>query len=1437
MIDTPLMLLPHPLTSQGREYSTALFLPRETLGQYVSRVGVALPKGPFRVQHNGHYVPISLWPYLIPRTGDHIIIHASAEGGSGGKIAATVAMLALTLVAPYLGGYLVTGTWTTAAALSGATAFAASAATLGVMAAGSFLISALAPAPKALDLGGGGKFDSPTYAISGGQNRARAWEPMMLIFGTHKVVPDMGAKPYAVWDGDTQYYSQIFHFGLQGGDLEGFNERIGESEITSFTGVTTAISGADGKLAGFADNVSTIDGFKAPYNQPITRTTPDKTVKIAIDVAFTVYFVQADGDKHDNTSGVTIRVRKVGSNTWTSQTITVTNSKVEVVRRTITFDGLASGAYDVEVTKQYQDKEPTPDEDNDSQPNLMSVVQIQSTLEVGTVDYTGQSRYGLKIQATDQLNGVVNEFSAIVKAKMMVWNGSSWVKQKTANPAWCFLFFARGAIDSRGLIYGCGLDDSEIDIEAIKAWAVFCDQKGLEFNYVLDRRMNQADVLDMIARAGRGSKTMQPGKLSVIWDQANLPVSGYFGPHNIRAGSFKVTYLTEDLPDEIVINFPDRDNDWKMGNVRVTVPGVTQVIRSLELDLDGCTSKIQAGKEANLLAASQVMRRKNVTFEIGLESLTAFRGDVVMVTHDLTVWGYTGRILARNGNDLKLSHRIPTGSGYMTIRDPEGNALTVSVAGDMGETDEVTIVSDLDDFALPGDSGFEDCPAVDWVWLFDPLATPGRRMKVIEVSRVDENYARYVLIDDTPEYYASENNPYIYTPPQNNQLLLGTVFDISFGEGWYNTVSGVLDTLITWSVSVPVPCDVVIRVNGSTVRELPATMTTSTTLTGLHRGDEIDVTVTPRPTAGKGTAMSKSHTVLASATYPTPPDLLVATVDGARLRLTWTRSEFADVVAYEVRDTDDSWGGSGALFSGDATSCLIAPPAASATYYVRAVNAAGLYSKTSATAAFVADVVPDIDGIEATFSDTALTNATVTLSWDDVAPQFGLAGYRWAYETKSGTIAANHVTLPADWIGNRTFTIQAVDSNGRVSAGYSQAVQKRVPDAPTDVRAQVIDNTVLLYWTLPAQTTLPIDHVRVKQGATWALAEDVGVISSSFAYVSELSSGMKTYWLACVDTDGWESTPVSVAANVGQPPDFVSHGEQVSAFDGTLTNAYVDHGRLLLPVNTTETWEDHFTTRSWAGPQDQISAGYPIYAQPTLLSGSYKETFDFGNVLASSRVTTALSGENVVGSPAVSLKVETSADGAAWTDQGNSTDVFVSNFRFVRLTVIVTQSGGTDLYQLNSLSVKLSTKLKTDAGTVSAVSTDPDGTLANFGDEFIDVAAITATPAGTTSKAVVVDYKDAVLAGTWSITSGVVTVSVTGHGQIVGQAVRLGYMERDREVLEVASVLDANTFTCATTGADGSGDVLVYSQGARYYLFDSSGARVSGDVSWTVRGS
>lgn len=207
-----------------------------------------------------------------------------------------------------------------------------------------------------------------------------------------------------------------------------------------------------------------------------------------------------------------------------------------------------------------------------------------------------------------------------------------------------------------------------------------------------------------------------------------------------------------------------------------------------------------------------------------------------------------------------------------------------------------------------------------------------------------------------------------------------------------------------------------------------------------------------------------------------------------------------------------------------------------------------------------------------------------------------------------------------------------------ISSAYgTEASIDVIVAAPTQptVTQQVIDNTVTLSWS-DATATLPIQIYEIRRGSTWATATVVGQKQGNFTTITENTAGTYTYWVAGIDTAGGYGTPGSVSAQVNQPPDYTRQLNQNSTFSGTKTNIVTDaSGLTLANVNTTETWTTHFTSRGWSTPQDQINAGYTYFAMPSTTSSSYTEQVDYGTVLAATKITATLTSTAIAGSTTI----------------------------------------------------------------------------------------------------------------------------------------------------------------------------------------------------------
>lgn len=366
---------------------------------------------------------------------------------------------------------------------------------------------------------------------------------------------------------------------------------------------------------------------------------------------------------------------------------------------------------------------------------------------------------------------------------------------------------------------------------------------------------------------------------------------------------------------------------------------------------------------------------------------------------------------------------------------------------------------------------------------------------------------------------------------------------------------------------------------------------------------------------------------------------------------------------------------------------------------------------------------------------------------------------------------------------NKTYLIRAVDTAGVAGTARSVPVTIALPSVTT-LTTEVIDNNVLFRWTGVAGS-LPIRTYELRRGATFETATVIGLKDGGFTTVFESpqTQTIYTYWLVAIDTAGNYGDSASASATVNQPPDYVLAQNFISTFNGTKSNAVADvDGSLVLPVNTTETWDQHFTTRSWTSPDAQIAAGYPIYAQPGNLTGYYEEVLDYGATLVAMKVTVSFLLTTLAGAITSSVTITTALDSGFTSNVQtfSGTQAYAVNFRFVKVKVAVTATNDQGVGVLSNLTTKLDTKLKSLTGSVYSAASDSGGTTVYLTDDksstgpktFIDVESITVAAQGTTPLYAIYDFTDTysplsfkvlIFNSSGTRVSGTVSYSVRGY--------------------------------------------------------------------------
>lgn len=1448
---------------------------------------------------NGRVIAQENWGTTIINKGD-VLEYRAVPAGDTFRL---LAILVLAYYAPMLAGELVSATvGINGAAVLGSTGVAVlnAVATVGVMLVGSALINAIAPIrppvqPTRNDPGSAER----QLMVNGGSNRGNPYGSIPVVLGKVRMTPLLGSNNFLTYENERDsYLSMLLVWGYGPLSIDDTSYKIGEVPLTGFTDVTKitldrkteptdetkrnfdAIYGKDVTQVNTAVEL-TCDG------NPETTVTPGPwfeaaTIETVNSVTLALHFPQGlrgiyiKGDNAGNSFATSVNFRAEYSTdigvTWNlldEFSIGGDTPKKDGFTYTKTYGGLNHSQMIVRVRRQTGDNtEDNPDRRYYFVSNLQNVTFLRNANPA--VDPVGSkiAKTAFKIKATDQLNGNIQGISAIVQTWCKTWNGTAWVDGATSNPAALMRYVLEHPANPRKVTNAA----SQINLTQLQYFHDYCTARGFEYNGTLGEARSVLEVIRDICAAGRASPALVDGKWTVVIDEVKPNVVQHFTPHN--SWGFEGTKALPKRPDGLRVTYYDQDQDYQECEIIVYDIGKTASNATLfeSITLPGVTKKSLVIDHTKWHMAQMKLRPELYTLNSDIEYLVCNRGDRVKVMHDVPMWGLgSGRIKNRiSDTKLELDEDVPMqASAQYTIRFRSKSGASVTRNVVPKTIDGYYTEIDLTSSVTTNEADVSD------LFLFGELNQESQDLMVISVEPAANNSARLTLVDYgvtstynifTDYLSLSENTvfesqitlaPTLQVDGFGTKIptITGFVSDesvmerVSKGVFKYNINVAYFNAsnLPNVTESVEVQYDLISSDTSVNYRSVIVPFQKgSANITDVREGETYKIRmryIARNGKVGNWTPYS-NHTVVGKTSPPSQVTEFVVSADksSGQLLLSWHPNLEPDVSTYEIRTEDTGWGVEDyrRIFYGDTTKAYVKYAVnGSSTFYIRAVDSSGNYSQISSLVSFVASAVPNIIDITHSYSDTALTSATVTLSWSDVTnSQFDIAYYELSYDTAVLTVKANTITVPADWVGDRVFTIKTVDIHGNKSSGYSEAIAKLAPNPPYDLKTQVVDNNVMLYWTLPTRTSLPIDHILVKKGATWETAIIVGDKKGAFTTITENTGGEFTYWLAAVDTEDVESVPVSITTLVSEPPGFVFNAEFNSTFTGTKSNASFDGSVLALPVNTTETFQQHFDTRSWSTPQDQVNAGYPIFIQPTLTTGYYEEVFDFGQPLASSRVLLIYKGVAVAGTADVTTTISLSLDNSTYVDHNGVTDVFGLNFRYIKIRITVTSSPSTvGLYELSELRVRLDTKLKDDAGNVSALSTDTLGTIVNFNKEFIDVQSITLSPAGTTPVTAVYDMKDTFVSGTYSVSSNVCTVSISDHGMITGQKVKL-FANTGNATTGIYTVTSytTNTFTVDMSVTDTSGNCSMYPQSFRVYVFNNSGSRVSASTSWSIKG-
>lgn len=926
-----------------------------------------------------HAVPRANWHRVRPRPGTRITLRAVARGGGGG-IFKSLLMIALVVFAAFAVPFLTPIIGGTLASAAGAV----------ILAGGSLLLNMLFPTRPA-QLGEDKRKTS--YSIGGGKNEATQYGPVSVILGKIRVQPKYAASAYTEFHGSDQYLRLLFCAGY--GPLDITDIKIGETKIEEYDDVTKEIFygySTDGAPTLYPSQVIqedlTVDLTHAAGW--ITRTTTDDVTEISADLVWAQGLLQVSNKKGKRMSrDVRIEAQYrllYDTGDWTSLGVLAFSAKTnDTIRKTIR-GVVPKGRYDVRVRKASTDY----DGDDRTTYEQVQWTALRGMRNDAPLHFPDPiAVIALRIRATDQLNGVIDDLNCICTSRVKAYDEASdtWVDDTPSqNPADLFRWVLQMPANKRPST------DAEIDTASLELWHRYCTLKGFKFNQERDFTASVQSTLQDIASAGRAVVTQKDGKWSVVWDDANATPVQHFTPRNSSGFSSHRDY--RDMPHGWRVRFVNEKRDYLDDERLVFADGYDKstATKYEQVEFPGVTDPDLIWKHGRFHYAQIKLRPETYRLTVDFENLVCTKGDRVYVSHDVPKWGVTdGRVKAVSGDVVTLDEQIimdPDKTYSIRFRNKSGSIYrTVSYVE--GYTKDIT---------LTGDGGD---PTVGDLFSFGEAEQETVILRVLGIEAADDLKATLSFVDDAPDIQTADTGTIPaydsqITQPVDPKAIRPTIDKLVEGVTTDGSVLPV--STLVWhpaATTSPVSYEVVKRFDEGGSFGSPDTVPAP-----VNRMSWVDIApgaYTFRVCAifadGSRSTWAEWQTyVLSSEKVPPDVENLVINALGDVATISWDAPDepvaFLEL-RYSPATSGATWQAAAPLVL-RATGTSLQTALNSGTYLAKFVSGSGGYSANASeiivtngaiSSMNVAEDLFDLPPFEGTFDDTYETDGTVRLTY------------------------------------------------------------------------------------------------------------------------------------------------------------------------------------------------------------------------------------------------------------------------------------------------------------------------------------------------------------------------------------------------------------------------------------------------------------------------
>lgn len=718
----------------------------------------------------------------------------------------------------------------------------------------------------------------------------------------------------------------------------------------------------------------------------------------------------------------------------------ITGAQTEALRRSVNVQFATRGQYDVRVRRL------TADSVSDRILDEAYLTAIKSIKHVQPVNLQGINGSAVRMLASDQLNGSLDSFNAVVSNVILDYNAGSdtWQLAPTSNPASIYRYVLQGAPNARPL------PDLQIDLVALKAWHIHCAAKGYTYNRVIDYDASVDSILRDVAAAGAAAPTIIDGKRSVVVDKEKTDIVQVVTPRNSWDYSAEIVY--SDLPHAFRVLFRNAAKGYQTDERIVYDDGYTaaNATKFEQLEYQSCTDADLAFRHGRRHIATARLRPENHSFTMDVEHLVATRGDRIKLAHDVPLVGVgDGRIKTLSDNGVNLTGFAVDDGGefiagrtyYVRIRKSDGSQLYLAMNNPgTGFYSSFTLVTPL---------ALASAPAIGDLCYF---VEAGGELDLI-ISKIeprDDLSAKITAVDYAPGIFTAEaatipafdskvstplsllrpEAPVLVGTPQSDESVLTRNSDGTF-------TSRMVINLQNNNLGDVVPV-VTVRQTGTdtfAAASLQEASPTRVVLLGLQDGVRYDVHIRYRREGG--TVLSQDLQLngtlyIGASGIPANVTGFAATVTGSVILLVWDANEDIDISHYAIKFSAAT---SGVTWD---TAQALAPivyetqrsfPFIGGTYLIKAVDLLGNESAAAAAVVTAGDATTNVIAVldEAPGFTGAKTNVAMQGNAIILADTASDGIYNFSTTIDLGAVFTSQLSANLSVSGSYTNNLFAID--------------------------------------------------------------------------------------------------------------------------------------------------------------------------------------------------------------------------------------------------------------------------------------------------------------------------------------------------------------------------------------------------------------------------